>query len=103
MHLFDFESISHILSTYGYAAIFIVIMLESAGIPLPGETILIAASIVAGTQHSLDIRLVIASAAVAAIVGDNIGFWIGREWGGKLLARHGSKVGLDERKQTLGR
>ena len=102
MHLFDSDSISHILSTYGYAAIFVVIMLESAGIPLPGETILVAASIAAGTRHSLDIRIVIATAAAAAIVGDNVGFWVGREWGGKLLARYGPRIGFDERKQKLG-
>ena len=103
MHFFDPDSLSHILSTYGYAAIFLVIMLESAGVPMPGETVLIAAAVLAGTKHSLDIRWVIASAATAAIVGDNFGFWVGREWGGRLLARYGPRIGLDERKQKLGK
>ena len=102
MHFFDPDSLSHILSTYGYAAIFLVIMLESAGVPMPGETILIAAAVLAGTRHSLDIRWVIASAAIAAIAGDNLGFWIGRTWGGRLLARYGPRIGFDERKQALG-
>ena len=92
----------HIVASYGYAAVFIVVMLESAGVPLPGETILVSAAVYAGSRHSLDIRYVIASAAGAAILGDNIGFWIGREFGTLLLSRWGYLVGLDERRRKLG-
>ena len=63
-------------------------MLESAGIPLPGETALIAAGIFA-SRGDLDIFEVIAVAAAAAIVGDNIGYWIGRTGGRRLLERFG--------------
>ncbi|MDR3463943.1 MAG: DedA family protein [Beijerinckiaceae bacterium] len=77
-------------------------MLESAGIPMPGETILISASIYASATHGLDIRFVVGSAAAGAIVGDNFGFWIGRSFGQALLTRFGPKIGLDERKQKLG-
>lgn len=102
MHLFDPATVSYLLSTYGYAAVFLLVMLESSGIPLPGETILITAAIYAGTKHGLDIRFVVLAAACGAIVGDNIGFWVGREFGQKILRRFGPKVGIDERKQRLG-
>ncbi len=69
---------------YGLVALFVVVMLESGGAPLPGETALIAAAIFAADGH-LNIAEVIAVAAVAAIVGDNIGYWLGREGGNRLL------------------
>jgi membrane protein DedA with SNARE-associated domain len=78
-------------------------MMESTGIPMPGETILISAAALAGTKHALDIRGVIAAAAGGAIVGDNIGFWVGREFGEPLLEKWGYLVGLDARKRLLGR
>ena len=56
---------------YGYGAIFLIVMMESAGIPAPGETILVSAAVYAGTRHTLDIRFVIAAAAAGAIVGNN--------------------------------
>lgn len=102
MHFFDSAMVGHILSTYGYPAIFLVILLESAGIPMPGETILIAGAILASTGKGLDIRFVILTAAGAAILGDNIGFWVGRTYGERLLSRYGPRVGLDERKRMLG-
>ena len=73
---------------YGLIALFLVVMLESGGVPLPGETALVAAAIFA-SQGNLDIAEVIAVAAVAAIVGDNIGYWVGRAYGRKLLAWFG--------------
>jgi hypothetical protein len=54
---------------YGYGAIFLIVMMESAGIPAPGETILVSAAVYAGTRHALDIRFVIGAAAAGAIVG----------------------------------
>ena len=74
MQLIDHATITHLLTTYGYATVFTLVMLESAGIPLPGETILITASIYASTNHGLDIRFVVGSAAAGAIIGDNAGF-----------------------------
>ena len=96
-------SAQHLLGQYGYAVIFVVVMLESAGIPMPGETILVSAAVYAGTRHALDIRWVIAAAAGGAILGDNIGFWVGREFGEPLLAKWGHLIGLDIRKRMLGR
>ncbi len=91
-----------LIASYGYFAIFGIIMLESAGIPLPGETVLIGAAAYAGMHGKLDVRLIIATAACAAIIGDNLGFWVGREFGRKALVRWGPLIGLDRRKLDLG-
>jgi membrane protein DedA with SNARE-associated domain len=103
MGFLDGDTVQHLIAHYGYAAIFLVVMMESTGIPMPGETILISAAALAGTKHALDIRGVIAAAAGGAIVGDNIGFWVGREFGEPLLEKWGYLVGLDARKRLLGR
>src|SRR4051794_28110953 len=71
----------------GLPVMALLIAAESMGIPLPGETALIAAAILAGRGH-LDIVAVIALAAVAAIVGDNLGYLIGRKGGRQLILRH---------------
>jgi membrane protein DedA with SNARE-associated domain len=81
----------------GYVALAGLVGFETMGVPLPGETALIAAGILASEGH-LEIELVILVAAGAAIVGDNVGFWIGRRGGRKLLelpgplARHRTRV-----------
>ena len=89
------------LGTYGYLAIFVIVGLESAGIPMPGETVLVAAAILAG-QGKLNIFGVIAAAAAGAIIGDNCGYWVGREFGFPLVYRFGRYVRLDERRLKLG-
>ena len=71
-------------SNLGYAALALLVSIETMGIPVPGETALIAAGILASKGH-LTIEIVIAIAAVAAILGDNIGYWIGRRGGRWLL------------------
>ncbi len=102
MHLIDHETIAAFLQSYGYAAILIVVALESAGLPLPGETVLVSAAIFAGTTQRMEIALVVLAAAVGAILGDNIGFWVGREAGPPILERFGHLVGIDERRRRLG-
>lgn len=101
IHIFSFN-LTSLLNTYGYLAVVVFVAIESTGIPFPGETMLLAAAIYAGSTHHLSIPLVIASAAVGAIAGDNLGFWIGREGGYRLLRRYGHYVRLDERKIKLG-
>jgi membrane protein DedA with SNARE-associated domain len=59
----DSNTVPHLIGQYGYSAILVIVMLESAGIPMPGETILVSAAVYAGTRHALDIRWVIAAAA----------------------------------------
>jgi membrane protein DedA with SNARE-associated domain len=77
---------SGLVHHYGLIALFLIVMLESAGVPLPGETALVAAGVFA-SQGDLNIVEVIAVAAAAAIIGDNMGYWIGRTGGRKLLER----------------
>src|SRR5208283_2748555 len=89
------------VATYGYLAIFAIVGLESAGIPMPGETILVAAAILAG-QGKLHLWGVIGAAAAGAILGDNCGYWIGREFGFPIAYRYGRYVRLDERRLKLG-
>jgi len=72
----------------GYAIVGLMIGVESMGVPVPGETTLLAASI-AASRGRLEIEWVIVAAAVGAIIGDNIGFWIGRKGGRRLLERPG--------------
>lgn len=75
-------------SNLGYLALALLVGAESMGVPLPGETALITAAILA-QDGSLHIEVVIAIAAAAAIVGDNIGYLIGRRFGRGLLTRPG--------------
>ena len=77
---------SGLVHHYGLIALFLIVMLESGGVPLPGETALVAAGVFA-SQGDLNIVEVIAVAAAAAIIGDNMGYWIGRTGGRKLLER----------------
>jgi membrane protein DedA with SNARE-associated domain len=73
---------------YGLALMFVLVAAESAGVPLPGETSLVAAAILATPgQHRYSIVTVIAVAAAGAIVGDNVGYWLGRVGGRRLLER----------------
>lgn len=95
-------TLTHLLMTYSYLAVLIFVAIESTGIPFPGETMLLVASIYAGTTHHLSIAFVIMAAAAGAIVGDNLGFWVGREGGYRLLRRYGRYIRLDERKLKLG-
>jgi membrane protein DedA with SNARE-associated domain len=78
--------VTHLIEHYGLFFLFGIICLESAGLWLPGETALIAAAVYAA-KGNLSIEAVIVAAAAAAIVGDNIGYWIGREGGRRLLTR----------------
>jgi membrane protein DedA with SNARE-associated domain len=76
--------VTHFIEDYGLLFLFAIVCLESAGLWLPGETALIAAAVYASNGH-LSLEAVIAVAAVAAIIGDNLGYWIGREGGRRLL------------------
>jgi membrane protein DedA with SNARE-associated domain len=80
--------VSHLVQDFGYPLLFVLVMSEAGGAPIPGETSLIAAALLA-SQGKLEIVLVISLAATAAIVGDNIGYVIGRKGGRWLLERPG--------------
>lgn len=102
MFHFATSELTHVLTVYGYWAVLLFVAIESTGIPFPGETMLLVAAIYAGTSHHLAIELVIAAAAGGAILGDNLGFWVGREGGYRLLRRYGRYIHLDERRIKLG-
>src|SRR5260370_23470130 len=85
------------LASYGYWAVLFFVAIESTGIPFPGQTMLLVAAIFAGTTHQLAIPLVILAAASGPILADNLGFWVGREGGFRLLRRYGRYIRLDER------
>ena len=91
-------SIVHIGSNVGYVAVFGLIAIETMGIPVPGETALIAGSL-AASHGDLSIGALIALAAAAAILGDNVGFAIGRRWGRRLFEKPGP--GYDQRLALL--
>jgi membrane protein DedA with SNARE-associated domain len=95
-------NLTQLVMTYGYWAVLVFVAIESTGIPFPGETMLLIAAIYAGKTHHIAILLVIIAAASGAILGDNLGFWVGREGGYRLLRRYGRYIRLDERKLKLG-
>jgi membrane protein DedA with SNARE-associated domain len=86
----------------GYGAIALAVGLESVGIPLPGETTLLAAALYAGATHKLSIWGVIGAASAGAIVGGCVGFWLGREFGLWLLLRFGRYLHVTERRIRIG-
>jgi membrane protein DedA with SNARE-associated domain len=98
---FSPEYLTHLIATYGYLAIAVIIGLESMGLPLPGESALVLAALYA-SRHDHNIAGVVAAAATGAVLGDNIGYWIGREFGYRLLLRYGGYIGLSASKIKLG-
>jgi membrane protein DedA with SNARE-associated domain len=95
-------SIAHLIHAYGLLVVAGVVGLEAVGIPLPGETALIVAAVIAGTKHELNIVEVILTAAGASIVGRTIGYYIGREFGYWLLLNYGGYVGITKARVKLG-
>ena len=90
------EILTPVLTQYGYGLIIVVILLESAGLPLPGESLLVLAAAYAASGR-LSIVGVILAAALGAICGDAAGYWVGRCGGAiilRLFARHGGEAGL---------
>lgn len=103
MDFLPLDWLQHLIETYGLWIVFILIMLESAGIPMPGETALVTASIYAGSTHRLHIEEVVAVAAAAAIVGDNFGYMIGRWIGLPLIQKYGKNIGITPDGLLVGR
>ena len=103
MSILHHHALHNLFEQYGYAAIFAGIMLESIGLPLPGESLMIAAALYAATTHQLNILILVPVAAVGAISGDQIGYFVGRWIGFRMLARWGRKVGLSDERLALGR
>lgn len=83
------------LTSYGYPVLFLVIFVESFGIPAPGQTLLIAAAVLAG-HGKLNIAAVCITAFCAAVMGDSLGYWIGLKGGHRLILRFGKYVRVGE-------
>jgi membrane protein DedA with SNARE-associated domain len=87
------EWLVDLFARYGYAVVFFGVFLENSGLPVPGETALLAG---AALSHfgRLALPWVVVTAAAAAVLGDNLGFFIGHHYGRALIERYGAMVGL---------
>ncbi|MFB8787835.1 MAG: DedA family protein [Potamolinea sp.] len=93
--LLSLETIQEIAREYGYWAVFLGIAIESAGVPIPGETITLVGGFLAGSGE-LDYWLVLATAIAGAVIGDNFGYWIGRVGGWPFLLKFGRFFRISE-------
>jgi membrane protein DedA with SNARE-associated domain len=85
--------LEHFVRHYGVVAVMVILAFEALGAPLPGESLLIFASILAGRgEMSLPALLIFAWAG--SVMGDNVGYLIGRKLGRAAVARYGAKIGL---------
>jgi membrane-associated protein len=96
-----FEILREYLVTYGYWAVGATLLLENAGLPVPGETILLLASFLAYSERNLHLPTIIFVATIAAVIGDNLGYWIGHRGGRSLLERYQHVLRL--RSSTINR
>jgi membrane protein DedA with SNARE-associated domain len=96
------DALTSLIPIYGPWIIFGIVALESAGVPLPGETILIGAALLAATGQ-IKIVIVVLAAAAGAIVGDGMGYMVGRRLGLPFLRRCGRYIRLDEDRLLIGR
>src|SRR6476620_11298651 len=97
------SSLIRLIQVHGPWIISVVVALASAGVPLPGETILVAAALLAAATNQIDIAVVVAAAAAGAIVGDAIGYTVGRRFGIPLLRKYVRYIRLDENRLLIGR
>ena len=98
------DALISLIPSYGPWIIFGIVALESAGVPLPGETILVAAALLSATTGQINIVVVVLAAATGAIVGDGMGYMVGmRRLGAPLIRRYGRYIDLDEDRLLIGR
>jgi len=83
-----FEVLRNHFTNHGYWTLAITLLLENAGIPLPGETMLLFASFLAFQHHELNLGLIVVVGTLACTLGDNLGYWIGHHGGRPLLHRY---------------
>jgi membrane protein DedA with SNARE-associated domain len=102
LHNLSAQLIVDQIPAYGLGLLFAVVMIESLGVPLPGETALVATAIYAGSTHEFSIVWVVVVAAGAAIFGGIVGYCVGRTVGIRLLARFGRYVHLTEARLKVG-
>jgi membrane protein DedA with SNARE-associated domain len=96
--------VNHLVSTYGYWAVILVTSLEAFGIPIPGETVLVAAGTYAGTHpNTMSVWLIWLFAFIGVEVGSTLSFWVGVKGGYPLLKRYGRYIHLEEPQVKVGR
>jgi membrane protein DedA with SNARE-associated domain len=95
-------TVPSLIQVYGLWVLFPVVMLEGMGIPVPGETALVTAAVYAGSTNRISIASVVLVAVMGAIIGDNIGYFIGRSIGLRLVVRYGRYVRLTETRLKIG-
>ena len=103
MSFLPIPAIEDLLRDYGAPGVGVALMLESMGAPLPGESLLIAAAIYAATTGKISIWALLPFAAGGAILGDQIGYLLGRWIGFSVLARWGRRIGISDERLQLGR
>jgi membrane-associated protein len=96
-----FEFLRNAVVHYGYWAVAAALLIENAGVPVPGETVLLLASFLAYSEHDLRLPWIIVVATVAATLGDNLGFALGHYGGRPLLARYQAAFRIQD--QTMAR
>ncbi|MGY2052905.1 DedA family protein [Methylobacterium sp. JK268] len=94
--------LSGLIAQHGLWIVALVVGLESMGLPLPGETLLVTAAVYAGATGAFGLTEIVLAASCGAILGDTGGFWIGRRLGQPLLIRYGPRVGLTHGRIKLG-
>lgn len=95
LELISLDTILEIAHQYGYGAVFLGILLENTGIPVPGETITLVGGFLAGSNE-LNYWLVLTSATAGAVIGDNFGYWLGAYGGWELITRVGRVFKIQE-------
>ncbi len=85
-----FDLLRHAIVDYGYWAVGLALLLENAGVPVPGETVLLLSSFLAYSEHDLQLRWIVMVGIVAATIGDNLGFALGHYGGRPLVSRYQS-------------
>jgi membrane protein DedA with SNARE-associated domain len=94
------QQILHLVEQLGYLIVFLGVGIESLGVPVPGETVLIIGAVLAAQGH-LNPAAVAAVAAVGAILGDNTGYYVGRRWGERLIRARGLRRIYDPRRVAV--
>lgn len=94
----NLDFITHLVEPFGYIIVFLGVMIESTGIPFPGETVLLIGAATAANSD-LNIVIVIICAALGAIIGDNGGYFVGNKYGNKFLLKYGDKFHLTQKRR----
>lgn len=96
------DALREFIANYGYWAVALALLIENAGIPVPGETTLLLASFLAYSEHQLHLGWIIMVGTIAATIGDNIGYTVGRHGGRPLLDRYQRILRIPQRSLERG-